>query len=254
MVISADASCDTVAEVAESAVDGFLIRPYSPGGLEDRLIAAYRRKEALAPVFDAIEAGRHAQGLQLCEKLYAQRAPYWTYAARLGAELALRLDRAPLASQLFESVLAVKAVPWARLGIARTLAARGAADAAVSTIETLLAAEPRYVDAYDVLGKLHAEQGNLPAALKAYEQASRITPASVQRAQKYGIVAYYAGEPEVARAALERADRLGAGSRHFDPQTLLNPGKVIPTLNRCAEYGRMHVKKGLLAFHELERF
>ena len=40
----------------------------------------------------------------------------------------------------------------------------------------------------------------------------------------------------------------------FDPEGLLNPGKVIPTLNRCAEYGRMHVRKGLLPFPELERF
>ena len=40
----------------------------------------------------------------------------------------------------------------------------------------------------------------------------------------------------------------------FDPAGTLNPGKVIPTLQRCAEYGRMHVKKGLLPFPELERF
>ncbi len=40
----------------------------------------------------------------------------------------------------------------------------------------------------------------------------------------------------------------------FDPQGTLNPGKVIPTLQRCAEYGKMHVKKGLLPFPELERF
>jgi glycolate oxidase len=40
----------------------------------------------------------------------------------------------------------------------------------------------------------------------------------------------------------------------FDPAGTLNPGKVIPTLHRCAEYGRMHVKKGLLPFPELERF
>jgi len=40
----------------------------------------------------------------------------------------------------------------------------------------------------------------------------------------------------------------------FDPAGLLNPGKVIPTLQRCAEYGRMHVSKGLLPFPQLERF
>ena len=42
--------------------------------------------------------------------------------------------------------------------------------------------------------------------------------------------------------------------RAFDPQGTLNPGKVIPTLQRCAEYGRMHVSKGLLPFAELPRF
>ena len=49
-------------------------------------------------------------------------------------------------------------------------------------------------------------------------------------------------------------EQMFALKRAFDPQSLLNPGKVIPTLQRCAEYGRMHVKRGLLAFPELERF
>ena len=40
----------------------------------------------------------------------------------------------------------------------------------------------------------------------------------------------------------------------FDPAGLLNPGKAIPTLNRCAEFGAMHVKAGDLRFPHLERF
>ncbi len=42
--------------------------------------------------------------------------------------------------------------------------------------------------------------------------------------------------------------------RAFDSQGLLNPGKVIPTLHRCAEYGKMLVRGGKIAFPELERF
>lgn len=45
-----------------------------------------------------------------------------------------------------------------------------------------------------------------------------------------------------------------AVKRAFDPQELLNPGKVIPTLSRCAEGGKMHVRRGLLPFPELPRF
>jgi glycolate oxidase len=40
----------------------------------------------------------------------------------------------------------------------------------------------------------------------------------------------------------------------FDPAGLLNPGKAVPTLHRCAEFGRMHVHGGKLAFPELPRF
>jgi glycolate oxidase len=40
----------------------------------------------------------------------------------------------------------------------------------------------------------------------------------------------------------------------FDPSGLLNPGKNIPTLHRCAEFGAMHVHLGQLPFPELERF
>ena len=40
----------------------------------------------------------------------------------------------------------------------------------------------------------------------------------------------------------------------FDPRGLLNPGKAVPTLSRCAEFGRMHVHGGKLAYPDLERF
>lgn len=40
----------------------------------------------------------------------------------------------------------------------------------------------------------------------------------------------------------------------FDPEGLLNPGKAVPSLHRCAELGRMHVHNGELPFPELERF
>ena len=40
----------------------------------------------------------------------------------------------------------------------------------------------------------------------------------------------------------------------FDPHGLLNPGKAIPTLHRCAEFGAMHVHHGELPHPELERF
>ena len=51
----------------------------------------------------------------------------------------------------------------------------------------------------------------------------------------------------------ERAQMLALKAA-FDSKGLLNPGKVIPSHARCAEYGKMHVRRGLLPFPDLPRF
>ena len=45
-----------------------------------------------------------------------------------------------------------------------------------------------------------------------------------------------------------------AVKRAFDPKGLLNPGKAVPALSRCAEFGRMHVRGGKLPHPDLPRF
>jgi glycolate oxidase len=54
-------------------------------------------------------------------------------------------------------------------------------------------------------------------------------------------------------SAQENAQMLGL-KLAFDPQGLLNPGKVIPTLHRCAEYGKMLVRGGKIKHPDLPRF
>ena len=49
-------------------------------------------------------------------------------------------------------------------------------------------------------------------------------------------------------------EQMFAVKRAFDPKALLNPGKAIPSLARCAEYGKMHVRRGLLPFADIPRF
>ncbi len=52
----------------------------------------------------------------------------------------------------------------------------------------------------------------------------------------------------------EEREQMFALKRAFDPKEGLNPGKVIPTLQRCAEYGKLTVLRGLLPFPDLPRF
>ena len=54
--------------------------------------------------------------------------------------------------------------------------------------------------------------------------------------------------------SVEEREQMFAVKRAFDPKGLLNPGKVIPTLVRCAEYGKVLVRGGQMAHPELPRF
>ena len=54
-----------------------------------------------------------------------------------------------------------------------------------------------------------------------------------------------------SEADLEQQQRLKCA---FDPDGLLNPGKMFPTLHRCAELGRMHIHRGATRFPDLPRF
>lgn len=56
---------------------------------------------------------------------------------------------------------------------------------------------------------------------------------------------------QFTEAELEQFHQIKNG---FDCRGILNPGKAVPTLHRCAELGAMHVHAGELRFPELERF
>src|SRR3990167_6837313 len=92
-MVTAEASYAAVAEAAESALDGYLLKPFTPSALFERISLARLRKIHLRPIFDAIEAEDFERAAQLCVERFESRQPYWLYAARIGSELLLRLGR-----------------------------------------------------------------------------------------------------------------------------------------------------------------
>jgi CheY-like chemotaxis protein len=221
IMITGEASYDKVAEAAESALDGYLLKPHTAAGLADRLRHARQRKRVLREIFEAIEQNEFEQAARLCLQRFHNRGQYWLYAARIGAELLLRLDQHAAAQKLYEAVIAAQALPWARLGVARAQLDGNQHAMARRTLESLIVQDPTYADAYDVMGRLQVEQGNLDEALATYRQASELTPGSIMRLQKQGMLAFYMGQHEESTKALERAAAIGISSKMFDYQSVV---------------------------------
>ncbi|NYT66735.1 FAD-binding protein [Alcaligenaceae bacterium] len=114
----------------------------------------------------------------------------------------------------------------------------------------------------------HAGDGNLhPLILFDANQ-----PGEVERAEQFGaailelcvqVGGTITGEHGVGiekinqmcvQFSREELDVFSGVKRAFDPAGVLNPEKLIPTLVRCAEYGRMHIHHGELRFPDLPRF
>jgi len=222
VIVTGTASTTTVVDAAESAVDTYLVKPYTAAAMRERLMQVRKRKMALADIFAPVESGDFAAAARLCLKRFKERAPFHAYAARLGCELLLRIGEPEAARKLNELVLEGNPnVPWARLGIARAQIDSGQTGAAVRTLEALVAEQPNYTDAFDVLGRLQVEQGDLTSAISTYQRAAEFTRGSIERLQRHGLVAFHAGEREEALKPLERAALLGQESRMFDPGVLV---------------------------------
>jgi CheY-like chemotaxis protein len=220
-MVTTEATYAAVAEAAESALDGYLLKPFTPLTLFERLSAARQRKTHLRPIFDAIEQGDFEAAAKLCIAQFTGRKPYWLYAARIGSELLLRLGRHEEARLLFEAILKARAIPWAKLGVARAQIEAGHPTRAVATLMGLIGEDPGYADAYDVLGRAQVEMGHFAEAIETYRTASELTPDSVVRLQKLGMMCYYMGERATAVQVLSRAVVLGIDSKLFDYQSLV---------------------------------
>ena len=221
IMVTGEATYAKVAEAAESALDGYLLKPHKATQLGDRLRQARIRKISLADIFTAIEAEDFERAADLCLQRFESRGRFWLYAARVGAELLLRTGKCAQAQILYEAVVTAKTLPWAKLGVARSLLDEGQVGKASTTLENLISEDPTYADAYDVMGRAQFELGKFDRALATYKMASELTPASISRLQNLGMITYYSGDRVEAEKILDRTARLGLDSKMFDCQTLV---------------------------------
>jgi len=220
-MLTGEASYNRVAEAAETGLDGYLLKPHRATQLHERLRLARYRKDAFREVFDAMEGQAFEMAADLCLERYRARSMFWLYAARVGAELLMRVQRFPEAQELYEAIADAKAAPWAKLGVARAMMASGDPVAAATALGALIAEDPSFADAYDVMARAQFALGNVAQAHATYKMACDMTPDSVPRLQSLAMMTFYSGDIAAARPLLDRVTRLGLDSKLYDCQTLV---------------------------------
>lgn len=201
LMVTAERTYEKVMSAVELAPDDYLIKPFTAEALQQRLGQVLKKKAAFAPVYRLMEDGLNAEAATVCDRIAALNPAYTIDAWRLKAELLIATGHIEESRQIYERILAMRAVPWARLGLAKTLFLQDQQQEAENLLLDLVDEAPDYMAAHDYLARVQEARNDLESALSTLSQAVEHSPNMLGRQRNLGDVAYSLGELETAERA-----------------------------------------------------
>ncbi len=223
--MTSDASQEVVLHAIDSRPDDLLTRPFSIDELKSRLDQLVSRKEVMAPVEQAIEAGDLEGAVQACDDLPRQDANR-DYARRLKASLLLQLNRPDEAYAVLEP--AFWQTPDKDLGLcmAQALVAMRRLAEAQDLLESLMEHYPLLIAAYDLMAQVCELSGDLEGARDMLQLATAKAPLGIPRQMELGRVATQTRVLELAEGAYRKSIVLGRKSCYRSPEPYLRLANI----------------------------
>jgi len=226
-MVTAEGNHSKVVSAAELAPTDYILKPFTADRLLDRLARALDRRSAFMPVYALMEAGDQREAIGACLEGEQIHPRYAIDFMRLRAELHVFLGEPDQAEPIYRKLIDMKAIAWARLGLAKTLFLRKQYDEAKGMLEELVDSNRNFVDAYDWLARTHAAVGDLAKSLAVLTNAVAVSPHAVRRLRTLGETAFEAGDIAAAEKALKQVVAKAKYSEFRDPEDHV---KLVRTL------------------------
>jgi tetratricopeptide (TPR) repeat protein len=222
IMLTAEGTYGKVVSAAELTPTDYILKPFTVQVLHERIQRAVARRAALLPVYQLIAQARPREAIDAAVESARTRPGYALDFSRLRAELHASLKEYELAETVYRDVLAAKPVGWARLGLARAVAALGRMDEAIPLLERIVADNPRLMAAYDLLARCQQEMGDAALAKKTLEDAVAISPYVVRRLRRLGEVALETGDADGAEKSFRQVVTRSRYSEFRNPEDHVN--------------------------------
>ena len=226
MMVTAESYYEKVVATAELAPDDYMIKPFSAEILRSRLESILLRKKAFRHVYKHFLAQDLEAAITACNELIHNFPKYVVDALRFKGELLVTLGRFEEAEALYRQVIKLRAIPWARLGLARSMHLQKKDEAAEEELRDVLERAPEMVAAYDLLSDVCLSKKDASGAQAALEQGVAISGKTVRRQQKLGELAHANGDLDTARTAFSNALDKGRHSIFITPSDFGNLCRV----------------------------
>lgn len=209
IMVSAEAARTIVMSAYDCEPNDYLMKPITAGMLQQRIDRILLQRLTFSPVYKALDSGDVAGAIEILIDLSLAEDRYSTAAQKWLGELFIQEKEYDKGERLYRSALEQRQLDWARLGLARCKHAKGEEAQALEWIQQIVAENPLYLPAYDVLADTYASQNEPAAQQAAIQQAVDISPMSIQRQQKLGDVAQKNDDLPTALKAFKKAVKLG---------------------------------------------
>lgn len=226
-MLTSEAVDSKVLGTAELTPTDYVLKPFTVELLSTRIARAVERRATFLPVYQLIEQGRLQEAIETCAAAESRDVRNAVQFSRLRAETWLALGDVERAGKIYEAALATRPLDWAQFGLARTLFLRQRFEEACTSLDALIARNPRFMAAYDLLAKAHVALGQNGVAQKILEDAVSMSPHLVQRLRHLGGIAMQAGDSGVAERAFRQVVAKARYSEFRDPEDHLNLVKVL---------------------------
>ena len=227
MMVTAERTYERVVSAVELAPDDYLIKPFSGEVLRVRLERLIRKKEFLAPVYSLMEKQELRGAVQACDDRLKAAGPYLLDLMRIKGEMLIMLSDFSGAGQIYQHILAMREIPWARMGLSKTLYFQENYQDAVEGFEQIVNEHPNYMSAYDWLAKSYTALGDDVAAQRVLQEAVAKSPRTLHRQKDLGEVAYQNEDLDTAQDAFESVLEFGKYSSFAEPEDFANLSRVF---------------------------
>ena len=222
IMVTAERAYAKVVSAAELAPSDYLLKPFTADMLLERVMKAIEKRRAFMEVYGLMEQGALRESIDACLEGEQKFPRYAIDFMRFRAELHVILGEATEAEQLYTLLFDMKAVAWAKLGLAKTLFMQGRYQEAEAILKKLVAENDKYMDAYDWLAKTHEAVDQLPEAKEVLDIAVSVSPHAVRRLRKLGNIAMATGDIETAESVFKKVVSKAKISEFRDPEDHVN--------------------------------
>ncbi len=242
VIISAENTREMVMGAVEYEPDSYLTKPFTKDLLKSRLVKLIEKKRDLKDVEQAVGKREFEQAIGLLDEKIAIKPKNIGELVKLKAELSHSAGDYEQALRIYEQILAVREMPWALLGLGKTLFSMGKYDEAKNIFQNLIKQNESLAASYDWLARSYLTLDDTLSAQKTLQKAVDISPKAIRRQRALGELALRNKDGDVAEKALSQAVRLGRKSVLRHPANYTNLAKS-KSLNGAGKDGLKVLKQ-----------